>query len=163
MTPRVDQEAPWPFPSVAHSVTSVPVPTSTRFTFPSAKNPTDWLSGDQNGSVTASVPEMLRAAREFKSRIQSSAFPSCNAANASFRPSGDNAGELLFTNLFLSGATTEAVKVLGGGSCVCRYATKPSPAATAANAAATAHAVQAGFAGPAPTSDGATAPLFASS
>src|SRR5206468_524223 len=108
-------------------------------------------SGDQNGSPAPSVPEMLRAAREFKSRIQSSAFPSCIAANASFRPSGDNAGRLLLTKLFFSGGNTEAVKALDGGSCVCRYATKPSPAATTANAAASAHGAHAAFAVPAPT------------
>ena len=41
---------------------------STRFSFSSAKNPMDRLSGDQNGDVPCSVPGSGRAAEESSDR-----------------------------------------------------------------------------------------------
>jgi hypothetical protein len=58
---------------------------------PAAKNPIDWLSGDQNGINTSSVPGNGRDVNESRRRSQISDRPFLPVAtNASRVPSGDN-------------------------------------------------------------------------
>ena len=69
---------------------------SIRFTFPSAKNPIQRLSGDQNGIIAFSVPASGRDVNESSRRTQScvrSGF--CVATNASCVPSGEIAPPLV--------------------------------------------------------------------
>ena len=84
MTPRLDQDAPSENPSVAHNVSTVPPERSILFNLLSAKNPTDWLSGDQKGEAAPSVPVTLRAASESRSRIHSIGLSFSAAVKANF-------------------------------------------------------------------------------
>src|SRR5262249_2160069 len=60
--------------------------------FPSAKNPTHWLSGDQNGKSAPSVPGIAWAASACRDLSQSVAFaPGAVATNTIDRPFGDRA------------------------------------------------------------------------
>src|SRR5262249_51777628 len=60
--------------------------------FPLARKPTDWSSGDQNGSVPFSVPASSCAVNAFSERIQRPLLPSTDCPeNTSRVPSGDNA------------------------------------------------------------------------
>src|SRR5262245_49071110 len=61
-------------------------------TFPSAKNPMYWLSGDQNGNVAPSLRSNRRSVGEFSERIHKAFFESePKAVSATCRPSGDGA------------------------------------------------------------------------
>src|SRR5262245_15337009 len=66
-----------------------------RFNWRSAKNASDWLSGDQNTDVAPSVPGRDCASRSATARIQTRFRPvdpgAGSATNASCDPSGDNA------------------------------------------------------------------------
>src|SRR5262245_64351145 len=64
------------------------------FSWPSAKKPTDRLSGDQNGKDALSVPGSARGATASKLRSHSCDFPFEVAANTIGRPSGDTASEV---------------------------------------------------------------------
>ena len=69
---------------------------STFFSLPPAMNPTNRLSGDQNGRSTPSVPASDRASSASSGRIQIRRLPSPSAANTMLRPSGDTTGGLAF-------------------------------------------------------------------
>src|SRR5664279_6252946 len=63
------------------------------FSFVSAKNPSERLSGDQKGKIAFSVPGITRASSTFMGRTPSAVFPSAPvAANAMDVPSGDSTG-----------------------------------------------------------------------
>src|SRR5262249_10178648 len=79
-------------PAVSHTVAGGPPVTSIFLSFPSAKNPTKRLSGDQNGRWAPSVPASGCAATASSERTTSSDLPSrARASNTSRRPSGDTA------------------------------------------------------------------------
>src|SRR5262245_22568899 len=59
-------------------------------------NPTNRLSGDQNGFAQYSVPGIIRASNESKERIQSEVFPALPAIIAIREPSGEIAKALRF-------------------------------------------------------------------
>src|SRR5262245_22624178 len=61
------------------------------FNLPDAKNPTDLLSGDQNGNVPPSVPASTRGVDEARGRTQIMGVFFKEATKASSRPSGDTA------------------------------------------------------------------------
>ena len=61
------------------------------FSLPSAKNPMNRLSGDQNGKAPPSVPGIGLAARVATGRSQIWNASSAPATNTTFRPSGDTA------------------------------------------------------------------------
>ena len=67
---------------------------SIRFNFPSAKNATDRLSGDQNGRLASSVPSSINGSKEFMRRSQSARRPvaASLATNAITVPSGEMEG-----------------------------------------------------------------------
>ena len=59
------------------------------------KNPTDWLSGDQNGHNASSVPASGAATTLSSGRSQSSGFPSAPVAGNTNRvPSGETVAPL---------------------------------------------------------------------
>ena len=62
-------------PSAGVIACGVPPRASTRFIWPSAKNPIEWLSGDQNGQRARSVPDSGRASAE-----SSACNPECRLA-----------------------------------------------------------------------------------
>src|SRR5215813_8490733 len=66
-----------------------PRSTSTRFSFPSAKKPTNWLSGDQKGIDAPSVPGKGRPEADSRGRTHNFDCPSDVATNAIFSPSGE--------------------------------------------------------------------------
>src|SRR5215471_18554367 len=68
---------------------TAPRSTSTRFSFPSAKKPTDWLSGDQKGNEAPSVPAKARSETESSGRTHNLDCPSELATNTIFCPSGE--------------------------------------------------------------------------
>src|SRR5262245_22371275 len=92
MVPSRFQAPPDPATALA-STCGAPPTISTRFSLLSAKNPTEALSGDQNGYLAPSVPASGRAATESSGRTQSSDLPSFDAENTSRRPSGEMANE----------------------------------------------------------------------
>src|SRR6202007_3250224 len=59
----------------------------------SAKKPTNWLSGDQNGSAAPSVLASGVSWNESSVRIQICCFPSFTRTTAIERPSGETASE----------------------------------------------------------------------
>jgi hypothetical protein len=66
-----------PRPSAAsHTTTGEPTVTPIDFNFPSAKNPSELLSGDQNGKYAPSVSGSALASTEFSARTHSLNFPS---------------------------------------------------------------------------------------
>ena len=66
---------------------------SIRFTLLSAKNATDWLSGDQNGKRAPSVPGSTRGDTVLSGRSHKRDWPSDVAANVSVWPSGESAND----------------------------------------------------------------------
>src|ERR1700722_8540215 len=83
------QDAPRSAPAVASTWTGPP-PEGVFFSFPSAKNPTQRLSGDQNGDPGDSVPGIRWAVTSSISRIQSMDRPAdVDAMKTIARPSGD--------------------------------------------------------------------------
>src|SRR5262252_3998442 len=92
MVPARFQGHPRPASALA-STCGAPPAISMRFTLPSAKNPTDALSGDQNGYVAPSVPASGCAATESNGRSQSWDLPSFDAENTNRRPSGEMAND----------------------------------------------------------------------
>ena len=80
-------------PEALASTCGAPPTISMRFSLPSAKNPTDALSGDQKGYRAPSVPGSGCAANESNGRAQSRDLPSIDAKNTSRRPSGEIANE----------------------------------------------------------------------
>ena len=69
---------------------TIPLASSTFLSLPSAKKPTAWLLGDQNGKVAPSVPASDCAATESSGLTQSVTLPSRRAAvNARRLPSGE--------------------------------------------------------------------------
>src|SRR5262252_10452499 len=87
-------QAPPRLASALTKTCGAPPTISMRFTLPSAKNPTDALSGDQNGYVAPSVPASGCAATESNGRSQSWDLPSFDAKNTRLRPSGEIANEV---------------------------------------------------------------------
>src|SRR5580704_3097832 len=87
MTPRAFQSPPRPKGASA-SATAGPPSSLIFFNLPSAKNPIERPSGDQNGKEAPSVPSIGSADNLLSSRTQTraSAFES-TATNASFVPS----------------------------------------------------------------------------
>ena len=83
---------PFGFGAIA-SACADPPSTSIRFSAPSAKNPTDRLSGDQNGSRAFSVPGNGRADVASSARSHNWDPPSDAATKASLRPSGEIASD----------------------------------------------------------------------
>src|SRR5215510_13041712 len=67
----------------------MPPSISMLFSLPSAKNPTDRLSGDQNGMIALSVRSNGRAETESRERSHSLETPSVVASNTILRPSGE--------------------------------------------------------------------------
>ena len=79
----------------SHNTVGTPPDTSTFFSFPSAKKPTNRLSGDQNSDVAPSVPASGRADGESSSRIRIVNGPSARRATiATRRPSGETTREV---------------------------------------------------------------------
>src|SRR5262249_34445140 len=79
-------------PGASVTICAEPPAASTTFSFPRAKNPSDRLSGDQNGACAPSVPGNGCAVVEASGRVQSCCRPSADTAmNARTRPSGDSA------------------------------------------------------------------------
>src|SRR2546428_13580387 len=76
-------------PGASARICTAPRSTSIRFIFPSAKNPTDWLSGDQKGSEAPSVPAKARPETESSGRTHNLDCPSEVATNTIFCPSGE--------------------------------------------------------------------------
>jgi hypothetical protein len=72
MTPSAFQVPPRPWATSQIAVGNPPS-TSTRLSFPAAKNPIDRLSGDQKGYVASSVPGMTRGSTASNRLIQSRA------------------------------------------------------------------------------------------
>jgi hypothetical protein len=91
MIPSRFQEPPKP-DGASHNATN-PVPTaSIRFSFPLAKNPIDFPSGDQNGCDAPSVPGSGCAERPSSGRTHKSLLPSADVATKASRlPSADTA------------------------------------------------------------------------
>ena len=90
MAPSGPHAPRWGSRGASHRVRTGPPTTSTRFNFPSAKNPIDRLSGDQNGEIAPSVPETACAVAESSRRIQSCRL--CRLTNATRVPSGEITG-----------------------------------------------------------------------
>src|SRR5687768_11583842 len=70
------------------------LPMSSRFSLPSAKNPTDRLSGDQKGEAAPSVPASGCAVVDASDRSQRREAPSPDAAKTIWRPSGETEKEM---------------------------------------------------------------------
>src|SRR5215470_16155408 len=70
-------------------ICTAPRSTSIRFSFPSAKKPTDWLSGDQKGNEALSVPAKARPETESSGRTHNLDCPSEVATHTIFCPSGE--------------------------------------------------------------------------
>ena len=83
-----------PRPNGASAITCAEPPfKSTVFNFPSAKNPSERLSGDQKGKIAFSVPGTTRTTSESMGRTQIEVLPSALVAvNATLAPSGDSTG-----------------------------------------------------------------------
>src|SRR5262245_3745493 len=89
MAPLRDHEAPRPF-GASHTVSTPPPVARTRLIFPSAKNPIQRLSGDQNGLTALSVPGIGRPSRVPSGRSQSWTAPDESEATATrLLPSGE--------------------------------------------------------------------------
>src|SRR5436309_4694866 len=105
MNPPRFHEPPRPF-GASHNVWGGPPLTAIFFSFPSEKNPTDWLSGDQNGKLAPLVPASTVAFVESRARIHSSVWPDVSVAGkTSRRPSGEMA--LPSPSVVPSGGRTE--------------------------------------------------------
>ena len=102
-----------------------PLARSIRFNTPPAVNPTDRLSGDQNGNRAPSVPASGRASCESSGRSQSRGG-SCPAWKTTLRPSGEIASD----SGSAAGGVTISRRVSGTS------AGAPGAKATIANAAA---------------------------
>src|SRR5262245_51345266 len=73
-----------------------PPATSTRFSFPCAKNAIDRLSGDQNGNDASSVPASALGATASSGRTHSiESLPATSATNARYCPSGDSSSSIV--------------------------------------------------------------------
>src|SRR6266536_3496821 len=78
--------------SASQMVRTAPPEGSIRFNFPSAKKPTKWPSGDQNGKKAFSAPTTGRAEDSWRLRIQRAGCPPGFAAVKTRRvPSGESA------------------------------------------------------------------------
>jgi len=88
--PSGNQVAPRAAPALA-MVAGGPPESSMRFSLPSAKKPTDRLSGDQKGRSAPSVPGNRRASIESTGRVHNLVAPSETVTNAIMRPSGETA------------------------------------------------------------------------
>src|SRR5271169_5861634 len=77
--------APPPPPDASHNVKGGPPDASIFLSFPSAKNPTKRLSGDQNGRTAPSVPASACAVSASSERIQRRDFPSALVAAKAIR------------------------------------------------------------------------------
>src|SRR5687768_9706524 len=102
-----------PLAGASHKSIGAPPAKSSRFSFPSAKNAMDRLSGDQKGSAAPSVPGSAVAVKEFKGRNHSSDLISSGSAAryTSKRPSGEIALIVLLTAILPGG--TSIVKRTG--------------------------------------------------
>ena len=91
ITSRLPQAPPRGTPGASAIVWMDPSTVSIRFILPSAKNPSQRLSGDQNGSSAFAVPGNGRAVNESIRRTQSCVRSGRSVAtNASCVPSGDS-------------------------------------------------------------------------
>src|SRR5262245_11411695 len=72
---------------------TAPLAISSVCSLPSAKKPTDRLSGDQKGDEASSAPARGSADTESSDRNQRRDRPSVVATNATLRPSGEMASE----------------------------------------------------------------------
>src|SRR5205085_4889786 len=117
-------------------VSGVPPPASMRFNLPSAKKPSDLLSGDQNGKAAFSVPFNARGVDESRRRTQISDGPSLGfAMNATLLPSGERiAADDSKSNEACSGAV---ISVITNGSGARGRRAKYAPTAPATINAAT--------------------------
>src|SRR5262245_43223452 len=70
-----------------------PLSRSIRFSLPSAKNPRDRLSGDQNGNEAPSVDANACGDTDRKERIHNLERPSAVTSNTIFSPSGEIASD----------------------------------------------------------------------
>src|SRR5712691_4640602 len=105
MTPSRLHDPPRPF-GASHNVCGGPPLTEIFFSFPSPKNPTNWLSGDQNGKLAPVVPSSDAAFVESRARIHSCVWPEVSVAGkTSRRPSGEMA--LPSPSVVPSGGRTE--------------------------------------------------------
>src|SRR5262245_15183212 len=93
ITPSRLHAPPRGLPAFA-SVCTAPPSISIRLSLPSAKNPSDRLSGDQKGKVAPSVPGSGRAERESRGRSHNRDWLPSVATNAIVRPSGEIANEI---------------------------------------------------------------------
>src|SRR5262245_49913725 len=97
------------------SVCGAPPPTSIRFNLPSAKYPTDRLSGDQNGVAAPSVPASGCADVADSDRSQRREGPLPDATKTIWLPSGESENE----NGSVVGGVTISVRIsdaTGGGA-----------------------------------------------
>src|SRR5580698_3167774 len=92
---RITPSAPHapPRPKGASATTCTEPLKSTVFNLPSAKNPSDRLSGDQKGKTAFSLPDRMCASNESIGRTHIAVLPSdLLAVKASMLPSGDKTG-----------------------------------------------------------------------
>src|SRR6476469_2898690 len=73
---------------------SNPLSRSIRLSRPLPKNPSDWLSGDQNGKNPSSVPASGFDDTESNGRTHKRGRPSTVATKTIFEPSGETASEI---------------------------------------------------------------------
>src|SRR5688572_2584912 len=121
----------------SHSTVGGPPPISTFLSFPAAKNPTNRLSGDQNGKVPPSVPGISRAPTAPTGRSQSWYLVGLPATKTMLRPSGDTATWVAMPVPPAGGPPND---VLSGGTivnCTGPAEVGTSPARRRANAART--------------------------
>src|ERR1700676_320853 len=101
----------------SQSVTTGPPVAWTVFNLPSAKNPIDRPSADQNGSCAPSVPARGCAEGESKGRDHSKLLPCASTRTSSrIRPSGETFGKP--TNCAPGGGVTEEISK-GGRKLTC--------------------------------------------
>src|SRR5437867_7137313 len=99
-----------PRPAASANVVTNPLPTSIRFSFPSAKKPIERLSGDQNGNAAFSVPTSGRVSADSSERSHKPAGLE-SATNTILSPSGEIAIDVKSP---LAGVAT-STRISGGG------------------------------------------------
>src|SRR5439155_3388694 len=118
----------------------------TVYNAPPAKNPSIWLSADQNGEIATSVPGSGRRSSVSSRRSHSVEFADASTApNATVRPSGETAGGAMFgvafqSNLNPGGGEIENRTSAGGESAGRSATAAPATASAATTAAVAIHA-----------------------
>src|SRR5271155_5000582 len=95
MTPSAFQVPPRPFVDASAMICTGPPEISTLFIFPLAKNPTDLLSADQNGSTPSSVPLKGCGVAESNACRKSCLVPLLSATYTTYLPLGEICGLMI--------------------------------------------------------------------